>query len=149
MQVSLTQEEKREIHQANMCTWELFNKIPLQYIDFFDWNFIYDGMIICTDESIDTIMNLKPEITYDEFDEITTPSDDDSFDYVVHCDELMDLAKMFNDLVSEKEYDLRESVRGHINFCAFEYIQKHIVNELKKTDIPKVLQRVIVEYVFC
>ncbi len=140
MQVSLTQEEKQEIHKANMCTWNLFNKIPSQYINFV---FIYDQIIHCVDKTITYITNSNTLVTYDEYDELTD-NKDDSFDYIQYND----IAKMVDDLTIEKSHNLRANTCGYINLCAFEYIQKHIINELKKTSIPNVLQKIMIEYVF-
>ncbi len=143
MQLNITQEEKMEILIKNLHYWDLFSEVNKCFHELLNLPTIYEKVL----QSVDIYFGLMYNCNYD-YDEYFNISCNIMFAENAYYERpvynvLEILCKISDACVNE-----------YTDFAAFtsllmiEFIQKHIINELKKTEIPNVLQRIMIEYVF-
>lgn len=143
MQLSVTQEEKMEILIKNLHLWDIFSGIKEWFHELLNLPTIYEKVL----QSVDIYFELTYNSNYD-YDEYVNISCNIMFaeyeDYERPVYDVLELLLRISDA----------GVNEYTDFASFtsalmiEFIDRHIINELKKTEIPDVLQRIMIEYVF-
>ncbi len=134
MDLNVTYEEKLEIINGDMY---IFQIIDQEYIELLNTKIIIDKIIKMIDYNLDGLSTVGENVYDDYSDCIGTIYDIRSIKYLLDT---------FSGIWNDPD-DVYTDLNAWFVNSGIKFIERHIVNELKKTDIPKVLQRIIIEYV--
>lgn len=148
MQLNITQEEKRGIVISTLNKYEPLTSVN-KYIDYINIDTIIRDFIEIVDKNINILTNNEVLKNYDYIIICFDPNNDmdNNYDWDIEITDSIDMIlSMMRVLVGEcASYD---SFWEYHALLFVKFVEKHIINELKKTDIPPVLQTIMIEYAF-
>ncbi len=150
MQLNITQEEKKEIIMSTLNKYEPLTSVN-KYINYINFDTIIRDFIEIVDKNINILTNNSVLKNYDYIIMCFDPNYDidlgDNYGWDIEITDSIDMMlSMMRVLVGKcASYD---SFWDYHELLLIKFVEKHIINELKKTDIPLVLQTIMIEYAF-
>src|SRR5687767_11539025 len=150
MILNVSDEEKYEIVKNNSHKWKPFSKLEDSYLQFLNVSLIFKTIIETIDKSI--------VISYDN----TMDHNDYTYDMVERdfrnnwietqitpsYDGIETIIKVIYGGCDYMIHSIRDKFWKYHKFVLIKIVEQHIINELKNTNIPPVLQKIMIEYAF-